>query len=580
MTVEKIFSLILPCLSMWGYVHLLCGSIKAEFAIAVTLAFIGSATFLAGIAGVMPLAVDAIIYLGIACLVIALFKRISLKKVITPGTVFFAVMMCVFCYLLYGAYFVEQDNFTHWAFVSKLLINNDRFPLASDPNVWFPSYPLGSASFIYFFCKAFGADSEWFQMLMQAMLMTGMGTAVFAFAKNIKGYILSAVYVIILLCSNIGFNELLVDTLLAMIGFGGIAFCVYYRNDLKHKVWYTIPYMVLLMAVKNSGLFFAAVMIVYCLVYIIKNKNGFGAFASLAISAAAPFASLKLWQNHVRLEFEGGLLSKHSMSIENLEKVFGEKTPEDIKNIVIAFKDAMLSLSNPVLWMLIFILAVVLVNRFALKEQDKFFNGTAIFAVATYLAYQLGQLGMYLFNMPTAAALGLECYDRYTATVLICVCGIVCCGVLGSPLFDKAETKVKNCAALYGVCAVIMLQCLHPNLHYYSRQVIPPERNRAINNMLIEEYNIPLNSGYIIIFDDECEEWVRETYFYEAKYIFGNNAKVRFLRDVKADESLFSKYPWVIMFHQTEPIVEYLESRYGPDLPRVIYTPDYPLVSQ
>ncbi|MBQ7284144.1 MAG: hypothetical protein IJW74_04765, partial [Oscillospiraceae bacterium] len=179
---EKIISILLLYLSLWGYVQLLSSKIKAEFAISVTFSFIGSAVFLAGMADILPLSVDIIIGGGILCLVVALFKRISIKKLITPGTVFFAVMLCVFAYLLYGAYFVEQDNFTHWAFVSKLLIVNDRFPIADDPNVWFPAYPLGSTSFIYFFCEALGADSEWFQMLAQAMLMTGMGCSIFVFA--------------------------------------------------------------------------------------------------------------------------------------------------------------------------------------------------------------------------------------------------------------------------------------------------------------------------------------------------------------------------------------------------------------
>lgn len=576
MPIEKLIRLILLCLSLSGYIWLLSSKIKTEFAIGFTFSSIGSIMLLAGIANILPLATNIIVAGGLVCLIVCIILKMPLRAIITPGSVFFLLLMCFFAYILYGSVFVEIDNFTHWAFVSKILITNDRFPIAADPNVWFKSYPLGSASFIYFFCEFCKADSEWFQMLVQAAMMSGMACSLFAFAKNTKGYILSAVSAVLLLCGNVGFNELYVDTLLALVSFGGIAFCLYYRNELSSKIWFVIPYLTMLMSIKNSGLFFAAAIIIYVFFITVKEKKGLKEYLKLSVVSISPFTLLALWRHHVKVTFPDGFLSKHSMSPENFEQVFSNKTSEDLSIMFESLKSELLSFSNPFIYVLIFILVIFAANKYLLKKRDYFFTQSAVHACLIYLFYQLGLLGMYLFTMPASEARYLDGYPRYNDTVLIVICGILCCAVISSDLIStKIPYKKTTTLFVYAATIIMLYGGVTPITSFYSKQHLDPNHNRAITASLIQEYNIPMNSGYIIIVDDSFDAGKKDAYFYMVKYIFGNNAKLRYLKDVKADESMFEKYPYVIMFHQTQPIIDYLESRYGKNLPRVIHTPTY-----
>lgn len=573
---SKLFSVFLLAVSMYGYMQLISQKVKADFAPAIIYSFIGSAMFLGGIFDIMPLAAKLILYGGIACAVYCVYKKYPIKSIITPGTVFFAVMFCVFVYILYGAVFVEQDNFTHWAYAAKILIRNDRFINMSDPYIYFCSYPLGSQSLIYFFCKVLGADSEWFQMLVQDTYMVAMLLPLFAFAKNIKGYIFSAVSLVLILAGNVGFNELLVDTVLGAAGFGGIAFCVYYRRELKEKIWFTIPVMILLMAVKNSGLFFGAAMIVYMLVYTVKTDRTLPGFGRLIAVGATPFISLFMWQYHVKATFTDGRIGKHSMTIENFEAIFGDKTAEDIRSILHSFAGEVFSLKNPILYAVIFCALIYLLNRFIFTSDLNRFYSAAVLCFALYIAYEIGMLGMFMLTMPTNEALVLACYDRYLNTIVMCCAGVLAIGVMDAGLLcgnDGIKAKIITPAVAAVLSVITIYGCLTPHLSFYRRQQLNPNHHRAQLNQMITENNLLENAGYVIIIDDDY--FPRDPLDFTAKYLLGNSAKTRYLHSVKEDPSIFDKYPYVIMYSTSDEVREYVESIFTEGVPRVFYGPDY-----
>jgi len=566
MPTERIFQAILLALSLWGYVQLLSCKIKPEFAIGVVFSAIGSIMFFAGIADIMPLAANAIIACGIVCLAICLIKRISIKNIITPGTVFFALLCLFFVYILHGQIFIEQDNFTHWAVVSRVLIREDRFPLPTDSNIWFPSYPLGSSSFIYFICSALKGDSEWLQMLAQAMLMCGTTCSLFAFAKDLKGYILSAATVLFSLCCNIEFTELLVDTLLPAVAVGAVAFCIYYKDELSDKLFYTIPYLIFLMSIKNSGVFFVAVVICYCLVFTQKTPRS---IAKLAVCIAAPVFTLLLWQNRVKLLFENGLTTKHSMTFENFSQVFGDKTAEDVNTIVSAFGSEMFSLSNRFIFIILLLSVLLVANHLVLKTPDRYLNHICILSIITYIGYQLGNLGMYLFTMPTVEAVGLACYDRYHKSVLLFIAAIVCAGVLRSNLFN-AKRSGNTASWITGALAVAGLYMfLNPMFFMYSQQPILQENDRVKLMGLMERYDIPPKAGYVIILDDDYGKQM--SFRHMARFTLDSeDVKARYLADLKEEEHLLNEYEYLIVFHQSDAVMEYVSEKFGKDIPQVI----------
>ena len=154
-----------------------------------------------------------------------------MQGIICIGTIFFLVICVFFAFLLYGNKFLDYDNFSHWALVEKTLLSKNRFPNFMDSNIMFQSYPPGSASYIYYVCKITGIHSEWMQMYAQTTLMSGILISLFAFSNKWQNKLLMCVGSVILLAGNTRLDSLLVDSLLAITALGGMAFCIYYRNE-------------------------------------------------------------------------------------------------------------------------------------------------------------------------------------------------------------------------------------------------------------------------------------------------------------------------------------------------------------
>ena len=331
-------------MSFYGYIQYFKRFIQRDLTISFVFCSIVSVLFFAGILNILSEAAWCIAFVGIFLAFSSLQKRESFHAITSHGIFFFCFGAIFFIFLLHGSKFTTYDNFSHWAVVSKVLIQHDRFPSFADLFIMFQSYPLGSAIFIYYCAEIAGISSEWFQAFAQAFLMVGLVASIFAFTAKRTSVLLASVCSVILLCSNMPFTDLTVDTLLSLAGFAATAFCIYYRDDLQQKIPYTIPYSIFLINVKNSGIFFVAVVICLSLYYTRNTRNK--RIVQIA-TLFSPFISLFLWKKHVNLVFQNGLNTKHSMSISNFSTVFQDKTPEDISNIISAIFHRTFSFSNP-----------------------------------------------------------------------------------------------------------------------------------------------------------------------------------------------------------------------------------------
>ena len=125
---------------------------------AVTVSLISVALCAGGLLGVLPQAAGALLWLGIACFAGfgVPFLRKDLKnrngREIRP----FVWMMGSFCalcalaaVLLRGHFLYSYDDFSHWGLAARVLLSEDRLPLPED-GMMFPSYPPGTACFLYF----------------------------------------------------------------------------------------------------------------------------------------------------------------------------------------------------------------------------------------------------------------------------------------------------------------------------------------------------------------------------------------------------------------------------------------------
>lgn len=231
--------------------------------------------------------------------------RIGRKTLLTHGTVFFAVATIFFLFLLKGARFSHYDNFSHWARAVAVLLKRNAFPSFLDEGIKFSAYPTGSASFIYYVVMIIGRDQEWAQMWSQAFLMAGLFAGLFAFGDSWRKHILILGGAIILLAGNTSFCDLLVDTLLPITALSAMAFCTYYREEIREKFPFLLPWLVFLVSIKNSGVLFVALILFY--VYLLIHPVGRGLILKRWLLAClVPLAVLFLWEKHVSQVFPAG----------------------------------------------------------------------------------------------------------------------------------------------------------------------------------------------------------------------------------------------------------------------------------
>ena len=552
---QMILRLSLLTISCYGYLQMISKRIRPEFAIGILFSGILSVLFFGGLLNVLSECAWIICFAGLALAVRSVWKKESVKNVLTPGVIAFLVMAFLFALLLYGRSFAHYDNFSHWALASQKLIQYDRFPNQTDSVFYFQSYPVGSACFIYYFAEIIGNPSEWIQMWAQALLMAGFAVSLFAFANKVFQYVVITLGVLFLLSANMDFVDLLVDTLLPVMALHGFALITYYRKETgKNLLWIT-PTLAALVAVKNSGLLFALLLPI-CILILKTDKGNKRFWITWPGLLAAPLVTKHLWDRHVDMLFVKGAVSKHAFSFENYKNVFEEKSSEDIENVIDAFFARVFSLDNTDIYMLI-ALAVLIAFWIAFRKTSRPKIGRILaIAIGSYLIYQIGLLCMFLFSMPTGEALALGGYGRYQQTIRIFIGGILLIAAMGVE-FPKQIGKSLPVYAGIVVFSWMLYLFLNPVLSYYKRNPGNPDRERLQH--LIETHQIEKGKSYTFLYQPKNNS---DDYFnFVAGYALESTSVVIVSPYGEINDDWKTDY--VIMIHETDDGWNCLKESFG-----------------
>ena len=275
--------LVLFCIATLGSFELLRIASKDEINIyflpSLTIAIQTTILFFAGILNLLPEAAKLLYIVGALGLAYAICKRgkqYFLKVYINIGYIFLLLIMAAMAFYVKGKLFTHYDNFSHWATVVRRMILTNRFPNFHDTIIFFPEYPLGSAVYIYFFVKLIGT-SESLQMLAQIYMIVAAVLPLFNFAKKnaFPAFIVMLAFVNFIFVYNTQVTDLLVDTLLPVVGMCGLMFAaVHCRGGITGTTLAFLScYMIQLQQIKNSGIFFAALIIGCVLLYAVKNRK-------------------------------------------------------------------------------------------------------------------------------------------------------------------------------------------------------------------------------------------------------------------------------------------------------------------
>lgn len=527
--------------------------LRKEFLLSFIFSGIGMIIFFAGILNIMEEACFAICAFGCICGVRSLVKKQKIGNVIFPAACFFAMTCAIAFLLVFKDKFVRYDNFTHWALVVRTILEKNRLPRFSDNMIVFQSYPTGSAGFIYYICHSLQGGEEWMMMLSQAMLILSYIISLFAFIrKKVTGTIILTVMTVLWLTCNVGISTLYVDTLLPLIGMAGVLICIYYQKEISGRFLYLIPYVSFLITVKNSGIFFAAI-IIGC--YIFYAGRAKGSVKRTAVLILAPLVTLLLWNKHVDYVFELSEYAPHNMSAGHYMQVLGEKTLEDIYAIGISYFKTVFSWSNSFVWLLLALVVSGILYKINQREGALNYKHLVWITALSYVAYEIGMLGMYIFSMPRAEALALAAYDRYHLTVLIFLTGLLTAYVLNGP---AGEEKRKRWVTAAGIAVTVALQfIIVPFEPANIQRGYTSDSLRYQLETIAKEKQLEHGSSYVIIQSKEKSGYGKYLgrYLFESEQILCvNNNNLDLIQDT------WQNYEYLIVVEAAEEEKEALKT--------------------
>lgn len=560
----NIYRLLFLVLSFAGYIYLAGRYMRLEFAIGFVFASAAVLTHLAGMLGQVQVGVNLLVDGGVIVgAVLIAKKQFHIRKFASFGLLFFAVAAVFLFFILRNDKLTDYDNYTHWGVVIRRMLLTNRFPPFADCWVEYPSYPLGSASFIYYITGFIGTQAEWMQMIAQQVLILGMSVSLFALCRKWESRIAAVVLIVFMMSCNTNIRDLCVDTLLPVVAVSGFAFICYYRNEWK-KLIFVVPWLALLAYVKTSGLFFAAGLVfaaLYCLLR--KGEKGGRRKAYIAATVLAPFGAYGLWRLYYTARFDNADWARHSVSVTNVKGILGSKGPEDIARIGRLMLEKTFSWQNPVLYLLIggiilFVVTRLMKNRMSIPVKT--INRILLWSLIGYFVYQVGMYAMYMLTMPVEETVTLAGYGRYHRSMVIFLAGALFIAVvLATEEWGKRAVSPVRAGALIAALALSFF-ALTPNLGMFARRSLEGSV-REKYDAIIAKYRIPERKQVAVLvrpgFNDAG--YLR----YMTRYLLNPtnpiNKIVFPVDEIEQDESFdLSQYDVVIAFDEDETVRDYM----------------------
>lgn len=441
---QIIMAMLLFC-SFSGYMMFSWAKLKlqTEFIPVFVFSAIGCAVYFFGLAGCLLPGSGILLTVGVILFGICSYRIIDRKQYLNLRLSLFQLAFAVgslfFFHVLLISRLIHYDNFSHWALVVKQMLSTNAFPDAASRMIDFKNYPLGTSSFIYYFCR-FAGNSQPMMLAAQGILIFSCFYAVFGVITETKRFLLYAF--LAAGCSALSFfnitiriSNLLVDFLLPIYSLVLLAAAYKYQRDMKKVCIMMVPIAGLLMIIKNTGIIYAGVGFLFQIYLWTKNreKPKWKSGLMLLFSMSAAFIPYVLWSWHVAASFRG-VENKFDISAGQIQNVYGGKSPEQVRQIILLFMKSVLDItSRPTMGLIGFNIAAVIAGIIGAAVLKKRWNlWKAIIALNVVLIiYYLGILALYIFSMPPDEAIRLAGFERYASSIVILFAGglILCATV-------------------------------------------------------------------------------------------------------------------------------------------------------
>jgi len=549
----KLAVLLFSNLGYWEYFRSRY-KINVYFAPIFTIAVQFCVLFVAGILNYLKDAAILLGAVGTVLLIISLRDRKLdiVKPYLNVGFLYFAFMLTFIALYTNNRQLLQIDNFTHWGTVVRNMLNTDRFPGSQDTVIRFISYPLGSSTMIYYYCKFLGPGEDR-MMLAQGFLMLCAMLPVFAFTGRRSG--ISTVVIVIMTALIFQYvvpvTELLVDTLLPLVGMASAAFayyhCVVGEHEKKLSCYYALPMMIWTMNIKHAALLYVAGTLVLLFVFADGKKRKI-TFLNCFL---ALFAVRSVWSRHCSYINPEASNSQHAMSLDWFSRILADKSKEDIFYIVQEFLE-FTAARREHYWILAFVLLLSLL-ALAVNREKKMSVGIAVGILSVYTVYGIGVLGTYIFSMPVDE--GLNGIDRYMKSGDVALYYMI----LIFTVSILARIEDRGAYAVTGIVLAAIVGCAwwfqtgeYSNVSLAN--CTPEERQRW--EMPIAEYGIQEKRSYLLCVS--LEDYLNRHHF--PKYIWRYNLSTSAVDQiVVVEEAQLEKetdYDYVVIFDQDNQVIQ------------------------
>lgn len=563
-TILKLGLFVLSNLGYWEYFrekH----KISQYFAPLFTLAVQFSVLFAAGIFNGLEEITFVLYGLGLLLCLRYLYqtKLRFLLRYCDWGYVYFAAAVAVAGISVFGCRFAHIDNFTHWATVVRSMLYTNRFPCFKDAVVTFTTYPLGTAAYIYYFCRL-TSDAEWVQMLAQGYMIICAILPVFAYAgKNkLPSAVLIGIMTLLLMQYNVRLTDLRVDTVMPLAGVAAMVFayeyCVSGKRETPLSLYYVFPMLLWAMNIKHAAMLY--VVIVMILLLPEAKLNGKRKKEWLILGGALLLAR-QIWSMHCDYVYYEESAGMHSMSADWFRYVLGDKTPEDVLQITRNFV-SYVTVGRNYFWLLAWLAVLAVLVLWLGGEQKKRYAALLGGAVGLYVVYTVGVLGMYIFSMPVWE--GLNGAERYMKSAdLVAYYAFALCAV---QLLSGTGCRKKSAAAAVAVLILALagwkIQCgpePAPDLFCGAE-------DRQMVEQPIEEYGLELGQSCLLCISEDMKRSLSDI----PRYIWRYNLLTDDVDQIVVTElqqlDIEKNYDYVVIFDRDNPVIrQWLLENY-PDL--------------
>ncbi|MFC3016830.1 hypothetical protein ACFOEL_10520 [Virgibacillus litoralis] len=476
--------------------------IHAAFIPIFTFSAITSFVFLAGLFQIMPEAVNLIFYIGLLlCGRYAyLFwnKKYVLEEIAVPSTVMLVVLTVLFMFLLKGLALLHYDNFSHWGLIIK-----EMFDLNSLPDdrtvIQFKNYPPGSAVFIYFINKIIGY-SESHALMAQGFLVAANLAVLLVYCNwkkpsQILLSIVSGFTLLIVIKANI--YNLLVDTLLGLVAVSITVIAYYYRKNWLKSLIATMPILILLLLVKDSGkiffIFNIALLLWFVISYESKKKTKALVFVTIFAIFIPLFTSF-LWGEYTDKAYPNTTYedNKFAVTLDTLSLSGIDKSEEAISNLgpdllQAATKFDANSNVESLFWLnsisILFIIGIYLHRR----EKAKLLISTTVLINVFYAFYIAALYLMYLFLMPEIEMVYLAGFYRYHSTIVIYCIGLLMTALIQE--WSKSDLIQKHILLKLGTMICLITVFVFPFHEHIKSITTRPEVANSLRMDLKNAYD-------------------------------------------------------------------------------------------